>query len=538
MERPALRRLLADIDAGLIDNVVVYKVDRLTRSLADFAKIVEAFDARTVSFVSVTQAFNTTTSMGRLTLNVLLSFAQFEREVTGERIRDKIAASKRKGMWMGGLPPLGYDVRDRKLIVNESEADTVRHIFRRYCALGSVRALQEEFEACNLRSKQRVASDGTPYGAKPFSRGALYQLLQNHLYLGEITHKGASYPGEHQAILDPELWASAQSLLQIHRIERGGGRGSRDAKPLTGILFDADGAPMSPSHAVKKGVRYRYYVSRSLVLDRRQETSSGQRIPAPALEALVVERIAGLLREPKAVLDALPAFYREATRQQTILRNVPVVRGAMEQDSNQAWRVLRTLLLRVQVHPHQIEIDLSRAQLASLLIDAGSEEESIKNSLLDSKQRTLAGEVRALENASGDALIMDDVDDEADDVLRLIMPAQLKRTGKELKFVIPGAPSAAEPDASLVRLLVRAKMIQIEMEGAASATIEEISKRQGVTPSYAARLVRLNYLAPDIVEAILVGAHPADLTANKLMKDTRFALSWREQRRALGFEVR
>jgi DNA invertase Pin-like site-specific DNA recombinase len=538
MERPALKRLLADIDAGLIDNVVVYKVDRLTRSLADFAKIVEAFDARTVSFVSVTQAFNTTSSMGRLTLNVLLSFAQFEREVTGERIRDKIAASKKKGMWMGGLPPLGYDVRDRKLIVNEPEAETVRHIFRRYCALGSVRALQHELETGNLRSKQRVASDGTPYGAKPFSRGALYQLLQNRLYLGEITHKGASYPGEHQAVLDPELWEAAQRHLQTNRVERNGGRGSRDFKPLTGILFDAGGATMSPSHAVKKGVRYRYYVSRSLILDRQQETSSGQRIPAPALEALVVERIAGLLREPKAVLDALPAFYGGATRQQTILRNIPVVRGVLEQNPNQAWRVLRSLLLRVQVHPNQIEIDLSRAQLANLLMHAQDDDASLPANLLRPMQRALAGEDRASENLSGDPIIMDDVDDEPDDVLKLIMPAQLKRTGKELKFVIPGAPSSNEPDASLVRLLVRAKAIQTEMEAAASATIEEISKRQGVTASYAARLVRLNYLAPDIVEAILAGAQPADLTANKLMKDTRFAPSWREQRRTLGFEAR
>jgi DNA invertase Pin-like site-specific DNA recombinase len=538
MERPALRRLLADIDASLIDNVVVYKVDRLTRSLADFAKIVEAFDARSVSFVSVTQAFNTTTNMGRLTLNVLLSFAQFEREVTGERIRDKIAASKKKGMWMGGLPPLGYDVRDRKLVINEPEADTVRHIFRRYCALGSVRALQEELDACNLRSKQRMASDGTPYGAKPFSRGALYQLLQNRLYLGEITHKGASYPGEHQAILDPELWASAQGLLQSNRIERGGRNGSKDTKPLTGILFDADGAPMSPSHAVKKDVRYRYYVSRSLILDKQQETSSGQRIPAPALEALVVERIAGLLREPKAVLDALPVFYREATRQQTILCNIPMIQRSLEQGPSAAWTILHKLLLRVQVHSDEIEIDLSREQLANLLMHARDDDASLPANSLRPMQRTFFGEDRASENVSCDPIIMDDADDEADDVLKLIMPAQLKRTGKELKFVIPGAPSANEPDASLVRLLVRAKAIQTEMEAAASATIEEISKRQGVTPSYAARLVRLNYLAPDIVEAILAGAHPADLTANKLMKDTRFALSWREQRRALGFEVR
>ena len=220
MDRPALKRLLADIEAGLIDTVVVYKVDRLTRALADFAKIVEAFDAQGVSFVSVTQAFNTTTSMGRLTLNVLLSFAQFEREVTGERIRDKIAASKKKGMWMGGLPPLGFDIQDRKLIVNEAEAETVRHIFRRYCALGSVRELQRELEVGKIVSKARTSSSGAPYGGKPFSRGALYQLLQNKICIGLTTHRGEAYAGEHAAIVDQELWDATQNLLTKNRVSR------------------------------------------------------------------------------------------------------------------------------------------------------------------------------------------------------------------------------------------------------------------------------------------------------------------------------
>ena len=201
-DRPALRRLLDRIRERRVDVVVVYKVDRLTRSLADFAKIVEALDAKSVSFVSVTQAFNTTSSMGRLTLNVLLSFAQFEREVTGERIRDKIAASKRKGMWMGGLPSLGYDVKDRKLVINETEAEIVRQIFRGYVALGSVRALKEELDTAGVLSKRRVAADGTPYGGKPFSRGALYLMLQNRIYRGEIVHKGTAYRGEHVAIVD------------------------------------------------------------------------------------------------------------------------------------------------------------------------------------------------------------------------------------------------------------------------------------------------------------------------------------------------
>src|SRR5262244_2569819 len=202
LERPALQHLLGDVRAGGIDVVVVYKVDRLTRSLADFARLVEIFDGQNVSFVSVTQQFNTTSSMGRLTLNVLLSFAQFEREVTGERIRDKIAASKQKGMWMGGLPPLGYDVRERTLVVNETEAQTVRHIYRRYAELGSVRLLKRELDADGIVSKRRQSPDGRGWGGKPLARGALYLMLQNRIYRGEIVHKDRSYPGEHKAIVD------------------------------------------------------------------------------------------------------------------------------------------------------------------------------------------------------------------------------------------------------------------------------------------------------------------------------------------------
>src|SRR5499433_3830518 len=213
IERPALKRLLADIDAGRIDAVVVYKVDRLTRSLGDFAKIVEVFDRRAVSFVSVTQQFNTTTSMGRLTLNMLLSFAQFEREVTGERIRDKIAASKKRGMWMGGLPPLGYDVADRKLLVNNREADTVRHIYRRYAVLGSVAILKDELDRDGIKSKVRIDTYGRRTGGNSLARGALYLMLQNRIYRGEIVHKDKYYPGEHEEIIDAALWDEVQHKL-------------------------------------------------------------------------------------------------------------------------------------------------------------------------------------------------------------------------------------------------------------------------------------------------------------------------------------
>ncbi len=295
MDRPALQRLLGDIAEGRVDVVVVYKIDRLTRSLFDFAKIVEAFDAKGVSFVSITQQFNTSTSMGRLTLNVLLSFAQFERELAGERIRDKIAASKKKGMWMGGLPPLGYDVKDRKLVVNEEEARTVLHIFRRYVELKSVRALKTELEEAGIRSKQRTLADGTPYGGQKLSRGALYLMLQNRIYRGEITHKGNAYPGEQPAIVDQALWDQVQAILAENRVDREMGSYAKQPSLLAGLAFDETGERLTPSHAVKKGTRYRYYVSRSLIIGTAKDHSKGRRIPAGNLETLVINRLRAFL---------------------------------------------------------------------------------------------------------------------------------------------------------------------------------------------------------------------------------------------------
>jgi site-specific DNA recombinase len=291
MERPALQRLLADIEANRIDVVVVYKVDRLTRALSDFAKLVEVFDRREVSFVSITQQFNTTTSMGRLTLNVLLSFAQFERELIGERVRDKIAASKKKGMWMGGTVPLGYDVRDRKLMVNESEARTVVDIFRRYLRLKSVRALAEELAAAGFRTKRRYRPDGTEYGNQRFSHGALYLMLQNRTYRGEATHKGNAYPGEHSAIVEQSLWDAVQVVLAENRVARANGANTKQPSLLSGMIFDEAGDRLTPTWSVKKGTRYRYYVSSSLVTGRGQTQASGRRIPAGNLERVVIDRL-------------------------------------------------------------------------------------------------------------------------------------------------------------------------------------------------------------------------------------------------------
>lgn len=290
VERPGLQSLLGDIRARRIDVVVVYKVDRLTRSLADFAKLVELFDAHGVSFVSVTQAFNTTTSMGRLTLNVLLSFAQFEREVTGERIRDKIAASKRKGLWMGGVVPLGYRVADRALHLVPEHAEVVRMLYREYLRCETVGALKSELDARSVKVPDRVDGAGRKLGGTAFSRGHLYKLLSNPVYIGEIVHKGVRHVGQHPPLIDPETWEAVQAKLAANLHESRHRREGSDA-PLIGRVFDDRSHAMSPSYAQKGQIRYRYYVSQALLQGRRAEAGSRPRVPAPELEALVLDRI-------------------------------------------------------------------------------------------------------------------------------------------------------------------------------------------------------------------------------------------------------
>src|SRR6202158_1304240 len=321
MERPALQQLMADIAKGLIDAVVVYKVDRLTRSLADFAKMVEVFDARGVSFVAVTQQFNTTTSMGRLTLNVLLSFAQFEREVTGERIRDKIAASKRKGIWMGGLVPLGYEVRDRQLVINEAEAATVRRIFRRYCELGSVRLLKEELDRNGVRSKIRVSKAGVESGGQAFSRGALYTLLRNPIYVGEIRHKGVRHPGQHAPIVSRAIWDKVAKLLREH--STGSGARNSGTKPcvLIGKLFDESGEGLTPSHAVKGDRRYRYYVSRSLMKGSAARVDGGWRLPAAEVERSAAAAAKSILDDQQTMISAIEEAGLDSSRIAPILKS-------------------------------------------------------------------------------------------------------------------------------------------------------------------------------------------------------------------------
>ena len=290
LDRPALQRLLADIREQRIDIVVVYKVDRLTRSLTDFAKLVELFDAHGVAFVSVTQSFNTTSSMGRLTLNVLLSFAQFEREVTGERIRDKIAASKKKGLWVGGVVPLGYEVQGKKLIVNQQEAETVRLIFSRYLDLGSLPALQKDLRERGIVTRRRTLSSGRVVGGNFLTNGPLAYLLRNRVYLGEINHRNQSYPGEQEPIVDQGVFESVQAKLSGNRQGLRQRRQSSNAL-LLGKLFDDRGNPMTPSYAIKKGVRYRYYVSSVLAQGRKEEAGSVARVAADAVERIVLDAV-------------------------------------------------------------------------------------------------------------------------------------------------------------------------------------------------------------------------------------------------------
>jgi site-specific DNA recombinase len=514
MDRPALQRLLDDIRTGKIDVVVVYKVDRLTRSLADFAKIVEVFDAQGVSFVSVTQAFNTTTSMGRLTLNVLLSFAQFEREVTGERIRDKIAASKKKGMWMGGLPSLGYNVKDRKLVVNETEAVTMRYIFRRYLELGAVRALRDDLAATGVVSKHRTAADGSPYGGQLFSRGALYLMLKNRIYRGEIVHKGKAFPGEHAAIVDEELWGRVQSRLEDNRAERREGDKALEPSLLTGIVFDAGSEPMTPTHAVKKGTRYRYYVSRQLITGSVKDCSSGQRVPASNHEALVIDRLRSFFADPVELLNAIADGKRDAPMQKRLRDAAAALSARWEHLPTETLRDLaRSILVRAQVHAERIDLDIGTARLVSRLLseDAGE-------GIVDRNRTSSA-------NSDGSE----------ETLMRLTIPAGLRRTGKEMKFIVDGVTNSAPADTTLIRLLVRGQKIAKRMFEPNCPPLEEIAHEEKITASYATRLVRLTFLAPDILAAILAGNQPAGLTANKLMADTRLPLDWRDQRAVLGF---
>jgi len=364
LERPSLQRLIANIEADRIDVVVVYKIDRLSRSLMDFAKLVDLFDRHDVTFVSVTQSFNTTTSMGRLTLNILLSFAQFEREVTGERIRDKIAASRKKGMWMGGNPPLGYDVRDRKLVVNAEEAATVQLIFKRFLAVGSATVLSKNLAAEGVTSKR----------GKPINKGYLYKLLNNQVYIGKAVHKGTAYPGEHEAIITLDLWNKVRTIIKESPRTRANHTRAQTPALLKGLIFGADGRAMTPAHTKKKGRLYRYYIAAELL---KGESTEGivRRVPAAEIETAVIDQVRGFMRAPEIIV----ATWRNASEQENCITEAEV-REAL-QDLDPIWdelfpaeqaRVIQLLVERVEVHPDRLDLKFRVDGLQSLVTDLDS----------------------------------------------------------------------------------------------------------------------------------------------------------------------
>ena len=372
MERPALRRMMADIEAGKIDVVVIYKIDRLTRSLADFSKMVEVFERFGVSFVSVTQQFNTTTSMGRLMLNILLSFAQFEREVTGERIRDKIAASKRKGMWMGGVPPLGYDVENRRLVPNENEANLIRHIFQRFVELGSGTLLFKELKLDGVTSKAWTTQDGKTREGKPIDKGLIYKLLNNRTYLGELRHKEQWYQAEHPPIISRELWDQVHAILATNGRVRGNDTRATVPYLLKGIVFGNDGRALSPFHTTKKnGRRYRYYVPQRE--NKEHAGASGlPRLPAAELESAVLDQLRAVLRSPDLLSDVLPrAIELDPSLDEA---KVTVAMNRLDAIWDQLFpaeqtRIVKLLVEKVIVSPNDLEVRLRANGIERLVLE-------------------------------------------------------------------------------------------------------------------------------------------------------------------------
>jgi len=430
-----------------------------------------------------------------------LSFAQFEREVTGERIRDKIAASKARGMWMGGVVPLGYEVRERKLVIVEHEAATVRMIFERYLALGSAMALQDELEQRGIRSKRRVTRGGREYGNARFSRGALYLLLQNRLYIGQVTHKGTAHPGEHEGIVDPELFEAVQAQLQANRIDRLHGTNAAQPSPLAGILWDEHGRRMSPGQAAKGAKRYRYYVSRT-------DGGNGQlpvwRIPAGDLEELVVGRLRAFLLDAGAIQDAMPEGDADAVAiEERLLAARMLVRDTETQSQSELRRNILELVRRIQVHQDRVDVYLNRGAVGSL---GGSKSEAMGAPL-----------------AFQEPII-------------LSTPATRARVGKDVRLVIAPAQgsSPARRDPALIKLVVKAQAARTAIEQGSDECVEMLARSQQHARDYFGVLLRVSYLAPDITAAILEGRQPTELTRQKLARGT-VPLDWGEQRASLGF---
>ena len=500
MERPALQALFADLTAGAIDIIVVYKIDRLTRSLADFAKLTDLLDKHGVSFVAVTQQFNTSTSMGRLTLNVLLSFAQFEREVTGERIRDKIAASKKRGMWMGGRTPMGYDFRDKKLVVNPEEAEIVRHIFRRYLELKSVKLLQSDLERSGIISKQHIARNGAPYGGCTIYRGALYALLTNQTYRGLIKHHDHTYPGEHEAIVPEDLFNQVQATLS----SQGPGEPARKklASPaiLKGLAFDAAGNRLQPTHSNKNGRKYRYYVSAPTIRDAKTN-SDGLRIPAPDLEKIIIQTIATHLRNQKWLAGSFDMHSNVSGFAKFIDAAVALAKEVEQQPAANTG-VLNLIIKCIQVDRKLIKVSINANQLQRLLV--GSKVDSSNFAPIEP-------------------------------IVDIVIAGQFLRCGKEVRLVIGNADQASSNlNKRLVREIVQARHWFADLMACRANGIADLARRSNCSAAHVSRRISLAFLAPDIVEEIMSGTQPLELTPERLEQVCPLPVSWDEQRALLS----
>ena len=483
LDRPALIKLLADIEAGKIDTVVVYKVDRLTRSLADFAKIVNVLDSSGASFVSVTQRFNTTTSMGRLTLNMLLSFAQFEREVTGERIRDRIAASKRKRLWMGGRVPLGYRAEGRTLEVGADEAQTVHVLFQLYRELGSIRALELEADRRGLKTKTRIDKKGRRSGGRPFGRGSLYHLLSSPIYVGRIPHKGKSYEEQHPAIIDTDTWETVQQRLAEQAPPRSIGGAKRAPCRLRGKLFDESGSQLTPSHTVKSGRRYCYYESRP-ASHTRSSSGGGSprqtwRLPAHDIERFVEHEVADLLRDP--------ARFASCARSAGVAKGE--LNGLFEYLSSETLEAL-DLVERVELGTAKIviQIGLRTAQT------------------------------------------------NPPPTIRHCVSAALPRRGVERKLVARNHETfvaSRRVNPSLVRLLARSTRWFEAIASGRVSSFKEIANEEGVSEQFVGNRIQLAFLSPRMVERICDGSQGFEITTEVLTKKMSLPLLWTDQDRLL-----
>lgn len=517
MERPALQRLLQDIRDGRIDVVVVYKIDRLTRSLMDFSRMVEIFDASAVSFVSVTQAFNTTTSMGRLTLNVLLSFAQFEREVTAERIRDKIAASKKKGMWMGGRVPLGYRAENRKLAIDPEQAERVRHLFHRYLELGSVREVVEEDEracaehdggAASITTNPVTSDEHAGSRWHPLTRGQLYGLLANPLYLGKLRHKDQVHDGEHEAIVDAATFAEVQQRLKDQGPDRRSSQSTRDVHLLGGVLYDETGDRLSPTHATNHGKRYRYYVSSRLTLGHGKGEGGGWRVAAGEIERIVDEELCRILSDEAQLVD----WVRQLGSADCIAKALSAgqtLRSAEPDQQRARQDALGSSFRRIVLAPGSIRFEVDSAALISLLgvrpletnIDAGQD-----------------GEAQQAHSAAS-AIIE--------------RPIIIKRRGREARIIVGGNTPARQPDAGLINLLGRAHTYLQRLTDGSVGSIAELADQIGVHRADISRVLPLAFLSPAITVAILTGRQPAEMTARSLSRLVDVPASWNEQAQLL-----